>query len=59
MADKNTENENNLGYGSQKKNHNGRGLMLMRATRKGAAKNTNEMNEHEICMDKKWKTEQE
>jgi hypothetical protein len=48
MADMNTENENgdDLGYGSQRKNIM-EGLTLMLKTRKGADKNTNEMNEHE------------
>jgi hypothetical protein len=51
MADKNTENEkgDNLGYGSQRKNIMDEGLTLMRTTRKGADKNTNDMNEHENC----------
>jgi hypothetical protein len=48
MADKNTENKNgdNLGYGTHRKNIMDEGLTLMRTTRKGADKNTNEMNEH-------------
>jgi hypothetical protein len=49
MADKNTENKNedDLGYGSQRKNIMDEGFTLMKTTRKGADKNTNEMNKHE------------
>jgi hypothetical protein len=46
MADKN-EKGDDLGYGSQRKNIMDEGLTLMRTTRKGADKNTNEMNVHE------------
>jgi hypothetical protein len=55
MADNNTENENgdDLRYGPQRKNIMDKGLM--RTTRKGTDKNTNEMNK----LDKKWQTEQE
>jgi hypothetical protein len=44
MADKNTENGHDLGY---EKNIMDERFTLMWTTRKGADKNTNEMNEHE------------
>jgi hypothetical protein len=47
MADKNTEYEDDLKYESQRKNMMDEGLTLMQTTRKGADKNTNEMNEYE------------
>jgi hypothetical protein len=47
MADKNTENADDLGYGSQRKDIMDEKLTLMQTTRKEADKNTNEMNEHD------------
>jgi hypothetical protein len=47
MADTNTENGDNPGYGSQRKDIMDQGLMPMRTTRKGADENSNEMNGHE------------
>jgi hypothetical protein len=49
MADKNTEKENreDFGFGSERKKIMDEVLTLMRTIRKGADKNTNEMNQHE------------